>query len=327
MDFKKLPKVELHRHLDCSMRFATLIEIAEEVGISIPKSADEQRNMFLITEPMVDLAAVLNKFKAAQRALASEKILERLAYECVEDAFHENIQVLELRYAPTFIQEGHLNLSFDQIHGAFSVGVKRAQKEYPINVGFIAIFQRTLPVSVAENVFAFVLNNKESFVGVDLADNEMEFEAKPFSKLFQKAKAHGLGITIHAGEPNMPQAAQNVKDAIDLLGADRIGHGLQIYKNPEILNYVVDKKIPLELCLTSNYLTQAVPSLADHPIKKLDQAGVLVTLSTDDPGIFNLSLSGEYAVAHKYFGISEKDFSRFNQNARVASFIKGVSHA
>lgn len=309
------------------MRFSTLVEIAEEVGISIPKSEPEQRDMFLITEPMVDLAAVLNKFKAAQRALASEKILERLAYECVEDAYHENIQVLELRYAPTFIQEGHPNLSFDQIHRAFSAGVERAQKKYPVKTGFIAIFQRTLPVSMAENVFAFVLNHKENFVGVDLADNEIEFDALPFAKLFQKAKGHGFGITVHAGEPNMPQAAQNVKEAIDLLGADRIGHGLQIYKNPEILNYVVDKKIPLEVCLTSNYLTQAVPSLALHPIKKLDQAGVLVTLNTDDPGIFDLSLTGEYAVAQKYFGFSEKDFSRFNQNARAASFIKGVSHA
>lgn len=327
MDFKKLPKVELHRHLDCSMRFTTLVEIADEVGILLPKSEAEQRAMFLITEPMVDLAAVLNKFKAAQKALASEVILERLAFECVEDAFHENIQVLELRYAPTFIQEGHPNLSFDQIHRALAKGVARARTKYPVKAGFIAIFQRTLPVSVAENVLDFVLNHKENFIGVDLADNEMDFDAKPFAKLFQKAKVQGLGITVHAGEPNMPKAAQNVREAIDLLGADRIGHGLQIYKDPEILKYVVSKKIPLELCLTSNYLTQAVPTLADHPIKKLDEAGVLVTLSTDDPGIFDLSLTGEYALAHKYFGFSEKDFSRFNQNARAASFIKGVSHA
>lgn len=320
-ELRSLPKVDLHRHLDCSMRWSTLLEIATTLKLDFPQEHLKQRQHFLVTEPMVNLEAVLNKFLIAQKVLASEEILERLAFEVCEDAYNDGVKILELRYAPTFIANGHSHLTFEKIHQAFLRGINQAESKFPIAVGLICILQRTLTMPEADRVTHFALENKQTFLALDLADNEEGFEPKPFAPLFQKAKKAGLHITIHSGEAPNPQAAQWITDSIDLLGAERIGHGIQAIQSEKVMNKLKQEKIVLEVCPYSNYLTQAFKTYADHPLKKLFDQGVLVTINSDDPGMFASNLTEDYWIAHRYQNFNIADFKKCNETAFQHSFI------
>src|SRR4051812_25881498 len=148
-ELQKIPKVELHRHLELSFRLPTLLELAKEIGITIPSGEEAVREKFLVTEPMQDLGTVLNKFLVSQRVLSSPEILSRLTHECIEDCAREGTKILELRYSPTFIQLGHEDMSWDQIHAAIVRGIEQA-RGLGVAVGILLTVQRTLPVSVAE---------------------------------------------------------------------------------------------------------------------------------------------------------------------------------
>lgn len=270
---------------------------------------------------MVDLGSVLNKFLDTQKLLSSPEVLERIAFEACEDAFtQEGIRILELRYSPTFVELGH-KMSFEQIHAAIVRGVTRAENTYPMAVGLICIVQRILPLASAEQVMDFAIAHKNTFVAVDLADNEVGFDSKPFAPLFLRAQKAGLGITVHSGEANVPDAPQFVRDAIEYLGASRIGHGVQIFRDKKIMDLVKEKSVVLELCPTSNLLTSAVANLASHPLKTLFDYGILTTVNTDDPGIFNVDLNHEYKVAHEVIGLSADDLKKCAQIAAERSFI------
>jgi adenosine deaminase len=319
---RQLPKAELHRHLDCSMRLSTFRELAPQVGITVPESAADFSAAFLVTEPMLDLEAVLKKFLATQAVLHSEEILTRLTFETIEDAVADGIRILELRYAPTFINEGHQQLTFEKIHRAILRGVQLArEKKLPIAVGLICIVQRILPLQTCQRVIDFAIENKESFIGVDLADNEVGFDNRPFAPLFEAAKKAGLHVTIHSGEADVAGAPEYVLNAIRYLGAERIGHGLQIFKSPEVMAEVKRLQIPLEICPTSNWLTNAVPSKAAHPIRTLMENGIPVTINTDDPGVFNLDLTHEYVDLQSLHQFTLEEFTRCNDIAARASFI------
>lgn len=317
-ELQKIPKVELHRHLECSMRLSTLLELAKNAGIEVPKDPQAVKDKFLVTEPMHDLEAVLKKFLVTQKVLDTEEILTRITREVIEDAAKEGIRILELRYAPTFVQQGHPNLSFERIHQAIVRGMNEAKNE-KVAVGLIAIIQRVLSLKDAENVTAFAIENKETFIGLDLADNEVGFEPRPFRKMFERAKSEGLGITIHSGES--PGTAEFVRQSIEELGAQRIGHGLQIAGHPDIMKLVRDRNVPLELCPTSNWLTNAVPTLGAHPFRKLMEADVPVTVNSDDPGVFNIDLVNEYEVLNRELAITPAEFDRCNDTAASASFL------
>ena len=320
-NIRDILKVELHRHLDCSVRWSTLIELAPQVGIPLAPSSQGQKDQFLITSPMKDLSSVLNKFLNAQKVLASEEILTRIAFEACEDAYNDGVRLLELRYAPTFISDGHPNLNFEKIHKALQNGIELAQKRYPVAAGLICIVQRIKSFEVASQVVDFAIDNRGSFIGLDLADNEDGFDPKTFAPLFQKAKKSGLHITIHSGEVPQPQSAKWVRDSVEILGAERIGHGIQIINDLEILDFVRNNKITLEVCPISNYLTQSFKTYEEHPIRKLLNAGVNITINSDDPGVFATTLSDDYEVLHRVHGFTREDFARCNQVAFDASFI------
>lgn len=320
-----LAKVDLHRHLDCSIRPQTLRELLVSAGVSVPATPASFATEYLVKEPMVDLGAVLRKFTAAQKALSSEAILTRVTRECIEDAVAEGIRILELRYAPTFIQDGHPALSFENIHRAIVAGVE-ACSALPIAVGLIAIVQRVKPVAVGARVIDFAIEHRDTFIGVDLADNEDGFEPQPFENMFQRARAEGLHVTVHAGEAPIVAAADNVLVAIDRLGAERIGHGIQIAnaeipRSADVLREVVRRRIPLEVCPTSNVLTNAFSSVGLHSARKLLEAGVLITINTDDPGVFDYNLSHEYDALANGLGFTEAEFKVCAEVAARASFI------
>ncbi len=319
--FRDLPKVELHRHLDCSMRWSTFCELAPSLGLEWPALPAQQRAHYLITQPMKDLDSVLKKFLSSQKVLASEEILTRLAFEACEDAFNEGIHLLELRYAPTFIAEGHSNLTFEKIQSAFVKGLHIAQKKYAIGVGLICIIQRNHPVSEAQRICDFAIDHKDSFIALDLADSEVGFDPLPFAGAFLKAKKSGLHITVHSGESPHPDSPRWVMESIDHLGAERIGHGVQIIHSPQAIEKVIKNQVLLEICPVSNWLTQAFPSWADHSVRKLWDAGVPISFGSDDPGIFATTLNDDYEVLHHVHGFTREEFQRANDIAAAHSFL------
>lgn len=318
--WRELPKVELHRHLEGALRFSTLCELAPQVGIELPTDIEQKKQALLVREPMKDLTAVLNKFLTSQHVLYSEEILSRITYECIEDAYREGIRILELRYSPTYIHQGHDSLNFEKIHRSILKGIDQA-KRLPISVGLIGIIQRILPLESANFVTDFIIDHKETFVGIDLADDEVSCPTLSFASCFAKARKAGLHVTVHSGEANVPGIEKNVKDAIEHLGAERIGHGVQIYKNEEILRFVKANKVALELCPTSNWLTNAVSNLRQHPFKILMDQGVLTTINSDDPGIFDIDLNNEYQVLADHHGLTLADFEKCNDTAAQVSFL------
>ncbi|MCB0392966.1 MAG: adenosine deaminase [Bdellovibrionales bacterium] len=319
---KSMPKIELHQHLDCSLRLSTVYEIATELKLDLPlNNKDAFRKAVLIEEPMTDLKTVLSKFLVAQKVLHSRDVLERMAIEAVEDVFNSGVRLVEFRYSPSFIQSGHEDLTYQEIHDSILSGIEKAKAKYEIGVGLIGIIGRIDPIEKATEVCDFIISNKDTFVGIDLADSEIGFDCKKFSALFQKAKSKGLHITVHAGEPDYPEAVQSVKDAIEQLGAERIGHGIQVHKSPQMMEYLAKNKIPLEICPTSNYLTNSVNSIAEHPIRKIMSAGVRVTVNTDDPGIFNYDLTHEYEALERELKFTKNEFDKMNQWAFESTFL------
>lgn len=315
-------KVELHRHIDCSMRFNTMIKIAKELKIQMPSSEKLQKEHFLITEPMNNLKSVLDKFKRAQTLLYNTAVLKNLAYDTVCEAANEGVKVLELRYSPQFIQEGHSHFTLDNIHESLLNGIQMAQKEHTISVGLILIILRTQSPHQSNNLVDFAINNKSTIVGIDLAESENDgYDVSEFANSFQKAKRNGLHITVHAGEIPTEKSKQNIITSILDLGADRIGHGIQAIHSAEALKLLIEKKIPLEICLTSNYLTQGVDQIENHPLRKLYNEGVLLTLNTDDPGLFDLTLTSELYLAHKKLFFNLQELTEFQKIAFKYSFI------
>ncbi|MBX3040580.1 MAG: adenosine deaminase [Bdellovibrionaceae bacterium] len=303
------------------MRWSTLIELAPQVGIELPSDPKRQREEFLITTQMKDLESVLKKFLRAQRVLASTEILERLAFEACEDAYNDGVIVMEMRYAPTFITDGHPSLNFESVHQALHRGIERAKSRFPIAAGLIGIVQRIKPLAEAERVVDFVIDHKDSFIGLDLADNEDGFDPLPFAPLFMKAKKAGLRITVHSGEIPHPQSPKWVKASVEILGAERIGHGIQIIQSPEVMAFIRDRKIPLEVCPHSNWLTQAFPDHAAHPVRKLHEAGIIITVNSDDPGLFASTLTDDYEILQRVHRFTPHEFAAMNEEAVRASFI------
>lgn len=320
MNLRNIPKVELHRHLEGAVRFSTLIELTKNKKLDLPfNDYKKLHDALVVHSPMKDLKSVLDKFWTTQSVLDSEEVWERLGFEACEDAFNEGIVLLELRYSPSFASTNHPTMSFEKIHRSIMKGVDRAQKTFPMAVGMIGIMGRIQPVHEAAKSADFIIENKESFVAIDLADNEEGFDCKPFAPLFLKAKKAGLHITVHSGE--IPGGEFFVKDAIEFLHAERIGHGVQIYKSKEMIDYVKAKNIALELCPISNHLTNAIPDLSKHPLKFLMNEGVKVSINSDDPGIFGTTLLDDYEVLRDLHRFKLEDFNRCNQMAFDACFI------
>lgn len=322
MNVNTLPKVELHRHIEGALRYATMKEwvLADKL---MPATATEEqlRNFILITKPVDGLKVFLEKFGLIHRVLATPERIRRMAFEACADAYAEGVRVLELRYSPVFIQGERSELTFDRIHAAILEGLAAAVQQFPMVVGLIGILGREWDLPTATRVTDFFIANKSTLLGMDLANDEANFGSGPFAGLFRKARKAGLHLTVHAGESNIPTSSESVRSALDELGAERLGHGVQIYRDPALMEEVAKRGIILELCPTSNILTRCIASLEAYPIRQIRAAGVRVSLNADDPGVFDYDLNHEYRAMAELHGLAGKDFAVINRDAYAASFI------
>lgn len=316
---RALPKVELHCHLELTARKELLKELLAAKG-HFP-SEQEFRKKYLITEPVGDLPTLLGIFLGHRDLLDSAEVVERMTYECCEDMAANGVRLLELRYAPSFLCDAHPGLAPDAMHSAILKGVAAAERDFPLAVGLICLLQRIKTAEENRYWLDFAIEKRGDFDAVDLADNELAHGPETFVPLFERAKEEGFKVTIHAGEAEGPQAARNIRNSIELLHADRIGHGVRILEDPEVLEFVRERGTVLELCPTSNWLSGVCPTREAHPFRKIMEAGIRTTVNTDDPGIMNIDIMDEYRLLRDAMGFSEAEFIRINEWGREACFI------
>jgi len=305
VDFKALPKVELHRHLEGSVRFGTFAELARETGIALPKSELRRRTSMKGEKP--GFLRFLSKFELYRGLYPSREWIERVAFEAVEDAARDGVVYLELRFSPT-----HFGRRMGAKGEDVSEWVARGARRAGIPVRFLATYGRDFGVKGNEATTRGVLGTSV-FSGLDLAGNEA-VSALPFVPLFRKLE---LPVTIHAGEAG---GAANVRQAIEKFGALRIGHGVRAFGDAELLRLARRKKIHFELCPTSNLQTGAARDWDRHPAWEAWDLGIDCSLNTDDPSISGVRLQDEYEHARRA-GWNEVHLQYSSVNAASAAFI------
>jgi len=314
-----LPKVDLHRHLEGSLRLETLAEIAREHGIDLPSYNIEQLRPYVqFTDEEPDFHRFLEKFKLLKRFYTTREAVKRVAYEAVIDAADDNVKYLELRFNPAALAHAQ-NYPLHEVTELVLEAVKQAQAETGIWVRLICTAVRHESYELASQVIEVAIAYRDQgIVGVDLAGDEVHYPAAPFAPLFKRAAEHGLGITIHAGEAGR---AANVREAVEVLHAQRIGHGISAIEDSSVVQLLRQHDVTLEVCPTSNLQTGAVDNFGLHPLRDLYVLGVKVTINTDDPSVSDTTLTDEYMVAMLGLGVSLRDLRRCTRNSIHAAFL------
>lgn len=313
-----LPKIDLHRHLEGSLRLATLAEIAHQHGVDLPSwDLEELRPYVQVMDDTPDFHGFLAKFKLLRRFYSSREAVIRVAYEAVADAAADNIRYLELRFNPVALSLSQ-GFSFADVVDWVIEATDEAQKDHLIQCRLIVQLGRHEPQYARQLAEIAVARQNNGIVGLDLAGDEVNFPVTKFIDVFQWAKSQGLHITAHAAEAGPPSS---VKEAIEKLGAERIGHGVRAMEDLSIIDLLSKHQSPLEICPTSNLQTGAVSKLAGHPLFAFHQIGLPVTINTDDPSISNTTLTDEFLVAVRGIGVPFKVLPSMILNAAKAAFL------
>ena len=316
--YNDLPKTEIHIHLEGSIRTQTIVDVSREYNLQLPSyEVDELDRHVKVYEQMRDLAAVLEAFAIFQNSITSPKIVERIAWELFEDAARQNIRLFEVRFSPDWAFHVH-NLDWDECLDALLRAQERAQSELDMAVGYIAITSRSMGPESCVKTVDWAIRQRNQILGVDLADAEDQHPIQEFARPILKAKEAGLRVTVHSGE-NSPASA--VVDTIRTVHPDRIGHGIHIIEDIWAVELVKELGITLEVNPWSNYLTNSVPAIEEHPLKRLFDLGVQVTINSDDPEVLETNLNNEYRIAHEILGMSLEDIMTCNAYACKASFL------
>lgn len=311
-----IPRIDLHRHLDGNIRIRTILDLAEKNGIRLPAGDEESlRPHVTITSPHPGLVEFLEKFRWPMAVLASPDDCRRIARENVEDAALERLDYVELRFSPWFMAAAH-RLDPAAVVEAVADGTAQGVREFGVPVKLIGILSRTFGPEVCFEELAALMAFRDKLDGLDLAGDEAGFPARLFERHFQTARDAGLRITVHAGEAAGPES---IRDALDILGATRIGHGVRAMDDPALMDDLAAHGIGIECCLTSNIQTSTVKSYASHPLRHFLDRGLLATINTDDPGISNITLDHELEIAAPQAGLTPEHIALAQQNAaRIA---------
>ncbi|MFN8454355.1 MAG: adenosine deaminase [Anaerolineae bacterium] len=315
----KSPKIDLHRHLEGSLRLSTLAEIAQEHAVDLPSWSLEELRPYVqvVDSDTPDFLGFLAKFKLLRRFYSTPDAVRRLTREAIADAAADNIRYLELRFNPVAL--GHnQGFSFEDVTDWVIEATDEAQKSCAIEVRLIVQLGRHEPQYARQLAEIAVARQSKGIVALDLAGDELNFPLSPFVEIFQWAKAEGLHITAHAAEAG---PASNILEAIDRLGAERIGHGIRASNDVKAIETLQSYQITLEMCPTSNLQTGAIAKLTHHPLFAFHQLGIPVTINTDDPSISNITLTDEFLVANRGIGVPLRDLRSMTLNAAEAAFL------
>lgn len=313
-----LPKTDLHCHLDGSMRLKTILELAERQKVKLPADTEDGLARAIhMGELCGSLEDYLVAFDVTCSVLQTEEALHRAAYELSLDAARENVRYIEVRYAPVLHQARGLRLT--TVVDAVLEGLRAGKRETRIKYGVILCGIRHMKpetsVRLAELCVAY---KNRGVVGFDLAGAEANFPAKEHKEAFQLILKNNVNCTAHAGEAYGPES---IAQALHYLGSHRIGHGVRLREDGDLLNYVNDHRIPLEMCPSSNLQTRAVQDLKSHPLKFYFDYGLRVTVNTDNRLITDTTVSKELWIAHRELGLSLEDLTTLIVSGFKSAFL------
>jgi adenosine deaminase len=313
---RRWPKAELHVHLDGALRPATMLELAREQGVRLPADTPDALAKTMLVRHAKSLEEYLEKYMITLSVLQTAPALERVAYEFVLDKAAENVRYVEVRYSP-LLHRPALTLA-QAIEGPLA-GIRRGSAETGTKVGLIVCAMRTKsPAESLELAHAAAEYHGAGVTAFDLAGAERGHPARDHRAAFEYAAANGMACTCHAGEGDGPDS---IHQALHECGAQRIGHGTRLLEDAALLDEVVQRRIPLEMCLTSNVHTHVVSTVAEHPFRRYFEQGVVVTLNTDGPLTDGITLTDEYYLAHAALGLGPADLTRVVLNACESAFL------
>ena len=299
-------------------RTQTIIDIAKEYHLQLPAyEAEELDQHVKVLDQMHDLHTVLEAFAIFQNSITSPEVVERIAWELFEDSARQNVRLFEVRFSPDWAFRSH-HLDWDEALEGILRAREQAEREFDMVIGLIAITSRSLGPASCVRTVDWAIRHKDQILGIDLADSERDFPLREFVPPVRKARDAGLKVTIHTGEDT---PASFVKETIALADPDRIGHGIHIIEDPSAVELVRERGITLEVNPWSNYLTNSVRTIEEHPLKQLFDLEVKVTINSDDPEVLETNLNNEYCIAHEVLGLSVEELAACNRYAYEASFI------
>jgi adenosine deaminase len=298
---QRMPKADLHCHLDGSLRPSTLLELSVERGLTLPVATAPALGDWMRVDDARNLEDYLARFAVTLAAMQDTVALERIAQEFVLDAARDGVRYIEARFCPALHVRG--GLSLDDVMQAVMRGLVRGEKETGTLARVIVCALRSVPWPHSLEMAELAVAHKgKGVVAFDLAGGELGHPASDHALAFDYARQHDLAVTVHAGEGDGPSS---IRDAIHRCGANRIGHGTRLREDPSLEAYVIDHRITLEVCPTSNVQTRVVPSFAEHPLARYAVMGAVVTINTDNRLMSGVSLTDEYVrcAQHLHFDI------------------------
>lgn len=322
MDIKtfinKAPKAELHTHIDGGLRVGTILSLAKKHKIYLPSyEIDSLKDILTIDESCKSLIEYFKPFEYTLSVLQTYDALEQAMFEYLEDAYLDNTRYLEARFSPALHTSN--GLLPQQVLDAIISGKKQAEDKYNIKSNIIICGLRQNNEQMNMELAQLAVDNKDNgVVAFDLAGEELGRPAKNHIKAFEIAIKNNLCRTVHAGEAD---GAHSIADAIHYLGAQRIGHGTRLFQDENLLKFVADRQIGLEVCLTSNLQTKSVEKLKEHPFIDYLNKNIAVTINTDSTLISGTTLSKEYQLAADLFQLNEDQIKRILLNGFEQSFL------
>jgi adenosine deaminase len=315
---QRLPKTDIHCHLDGCVRPRTMLELAEAQGVRLPT-----RNLSRLTRILQagkrtrNLGDYLKIFEYTLSVLQERDALYRVAYELAEDAAAENVRHLEVRYSP--ILHRRKKLAFEDIVDPVIAGLNDAGRKQGVSTGVIICGIRSLDprysIALAELAVAY---KGKGVLAFDLAGQEKDYPAKAHRAAFQLILKNNINSTVHAGEAFGPES---IGQALHYCGAHRIGHGTRLREDPDLMRYVTDHRVPLEVCISSNVQTRAVRDVRSHPFHFYFRQGLRVTLNTDSRLISATTVTNEIALAARVFKLSPYEVKKIIINGFKSAFL------
>ena len=314
----QLPKAELHNHLDGSLRVDTILDLAKKYSIKLPTFNREELGKLLVNdENCKSLSEYFIPFDISLTVLQTEDALERTTFELLEDVYKENVKYLEIRFSP--LLHTKKGLSLKTIVEAVLRGKKQAENIFGIKSGIIVCgLRQNTPMQNFELAQLSVKYKNKGVVAFDLAGEELGRPALDHIKAFDHAFQNNLARTVHAGEAD---GAHSIYDAIHGLKANRIGHGTHLFQDLDLLEFIRDEQIPLEVCLSSNMQTKAVASFSSHPIQDYFKQYIIITLNTDNYLISGTTLTKEYELAVQHYQFGKKEIEQLTLNSFQSIFL------
>ena len=314
----QLPKVELHCHLDGCLRPESILDVALKDGAELPSFDLAELTSYLkIGKKRGSLVDYIERFDLTLSVMQTPESLTRFAFELIEDVAQENVRYIEVRYSPIIQQQK--GMTMDIAVESVKKGLKKGEKRFGVKSGIIVCGIRSISPDISLKLADLAVQYKnKGVVGFDLAGAEENFPAKEHREAFYQIRNNNINSTIHAGEAFGPAS---IHQAIHYCGANRIGHGTKLKEDKDLMQYVNDHRIPLEICLTSNWQTYSVRSLKHHPLKYYYDQGIRVTLNTDNRLMSDTTLTDEFMLAHELFDFQLHDFREITITAMKSAFL------